>query len=99
MLDLLNQRLRFRAKLIDAGFTHVKFTDIFRIDTNEKVSDYVRSKYNNELRKLNLKENDVVEFDATVKLIFHSYRPMKSVRCRFYRITKPTKLENNNGDH
>lgn len=96
MFDLVDQRLRFRGTVIYTNYTHIKMNDIYRTDTNEKVSDYARTKINKEMYKLNLKEGDVIEFTATVQLVFDPYVKVQPNKCRFYRIAKPVKL---NGDN
>ncbi len=94
--DLQGERLRFRAtvKEVESGKTHIRFTNIIRTDTNEVACEYLRNRLSKNMLKLDLKEGDVVEFDARVKMCIPFGHVIKTIRYKLYRFTNCEKITN-----
>lgn len=90
LAELHDQRLRFRATIqeIEFGGSHIRINNIIRVDTGLEVCEYMRLRYSKHFQKLDLKEGDVVEFDARVVMRMYYRSPMKNIR---YKLDKPTK--------
>jgi len=91
--ELVGMRLEFRATV---GRTSIKLNedrtviihDIRVTDTNEQVMDHIWLNWSKPFTQLNIQENDIIVFEATIKKFTKGYRGIR----RLWHIRRDSSL-------